>query len=667
MSNKYDVVNPDLLKNLAEGMDKKKLEKIGQVVYDGYRRDNDSRTEWVKQRQEVAKLFAINRDGITARWEGGSNIGLSVLTMACIQFQARAARDLLPAKDILMVDSIGQSIEDMAAADRVERYMNYQLDYDMEEYRDSMDLTFLKQAIDGTVVRKTYYDTVKKRNVSDWVSGYDFIVNNATRYLTDSPRYSENLWPITNDIKIKMKNGTYLKYDNMNKGTQNTGDDLIRNQYLENMGTNSANFDETIAPRHLIEQHVLLDLDDLEDKEGVEEPYIITIDHETKNVLRIVSRRNPKDEKVIMEYYTPFHFLPNPDGFYSYGFGLLLKDANEGMNKIINDLIDCGTLQNTPMGIMLEGAGFEPGDMDIKMGEYKSVKLNTDDIRKALFNINIAQPSTVLFALLGTLQQYQDRLTTVTETATGDLAKSGTSATAVVAAVEQGEVVFNAIYSRNYRAMRKDFQKMYVLNSIYLDIDAYYKVVVNPALLEREDGTQADPENIKDQIKTDFQREADLKPVADISVISRKERAAKAHLLRQTVLEYEEQLLTQITHPQSVYLSTVNFLKSVDINPTLIESTIIAPPPEPEKPDLPQEEENVLFFKEQYTEPLPEQDHSRHMVVIAEFRKSVYAEQLTPNGQEMLEQHQREHIGLLYAEEVTEKEQLLQQEQQGQL
>jgi len=646
----FKIVNQDVLKNIAEGLNEKELEKIGQVVYDGYRRDIDSRGKWEEQRAEMAKLFAINRDDITLRWDNSSNVGLPVLTTACLQFQARAFAELIPGKEILKADYIGEDQETIAAANRVEMYQNYQLDYEIEEYRESMDTTLLKLPIDGTVIRKSWYDPIKDRIVSDWVSGYDFIVHNSTRYLRDSERYSQHLWMSPNDVQIRMKNKYFLEHDNMDKGIQKGEEDQIKSQYLENLGLTDDDFDETIAPRLLIEQHVYLDL---KDKGDIKEPYIITIDCETKKVLRIISRRHPLNPEKVMEYFTPFHFIPNPEGFYGYGFGLLLKDSNEAMNKIMNDLIDSGTLQNNPMGLILEGAGFEKEDLSLQMGEYKSVKLKVDDIRKALFPLNIAQPSTVLFSLMGTLQEYQNRLTTVTETQTGGLPKSGTSATAVAAAVDQGQKVFNSMNRRIYWAMGKEFQKMYELNGIYLDMRKYFDIVIDKSQLVNEDGTPQDPDaafaDIFPVLQTDFKRGFDIKPVADVSVVSRQEKIAKAQLVYETALS--NPLIQQ--NPSSIFVATSEYLKAVGVDSSVI-TQILPPPEEPQKPDLPQEEENALLFKEQYTEPLPDQDHARHLDVMADFKESVYFEQLTPGGQGLFDQHQREHIGHVYLQESSE-------------
>ncbi len=49
--------------------------------------------------------------------------------------------------------------------------------------------------------------------------------------------------------------------------------------------------DDSEHPRLLLEQHRLIDMDG----DGVDEPYIITLDHETQKVLRIEADFDPDD------------------------------------------------------------------------------------------------------------------------------------------------------------------------------------------------------------------------------------------------------------------------------------------------------------------------------------------------------------------------------------
>ncbi|MFM0864030.1 hypothetical protein, partial [Klebsiella pneumoniae] len=49
--------------------------------------------------------------------------------------------------------------------------------------------------------------------------------------------------------------------------------------------------DDAEAPRLLLEQHRYLDLD----RDGLDEPYIVTVDHATREVLRVEANFGPGD------------------------------------------------------------------------------------------------------------------------------------------------------------------------------------------------------------------------------------------------------------------------------------------------------------------------------------------------------------------------------------
>jgi hypothetical protein len=58
-------------------------------------------------------------------------------------------------------------------------------------------------------------------------------------------------------------------------------------------GKDTASTEENDGARLLLEQHCLWDFDE----DGIEEPYIVTVDHETRVVLRIEPSFGPDDIK----------------------------------------------------------------------------------------------------------------------------------------------------------------------------------------------------------------------------------------------------------------------------------------------------------------------------------------------------------------------------------
>ena len=80
--------------NLAKGMSKDNLERIGQEVVEGFEIDKDSLSELEEMRVKYNKLFNMVPDEKTYPWEDASNVLLPNITKACINFQARASINL---------------------------------------------------------------------------------------------------------------------------------------------------------------------------------------------------------------------------------------------------------------------------------------------------------------------------------------------------------------------------------------------------------------------------------------------------------------------------------------------------------------------------------------------------------------------------------------------
>ena len=643
---------PDEIINIAKDLTQEKRKEIASSVLDGYQTDLSSRSEWEKMHSNWAKLYSLQRDTKNFPWEDCSNVGLPMLTMACIQYQARAYEALLPSKNISKSFPIGEETEDKAKADRTEKYRNFLIDFKIKEFRKSMDVTLLKMAIEGCVIRKTYFDTVKGRIVSDYLSPTDFVVNYTTRYLEDSERHTQNLYKSVNNIKMLQKKGIYLPVELSEPG--NTAVDEVKLQDLKNVGLTPSSSSDNISPRLILEQHTYIDPGN---KDGSKEPMIATVDYQSGELLRLVSRVHPKDPNEVMEYFTKYDFLPNPDGFYGYGFGLLLEGPNESVNSIINQLIDSGTLQNLQGGFTLSGSGAKKGDIDFQMGKFSELKLKGDDIKKAIMPFNFGSPSQVLFSLLGGLQDYANRLTTVTETQTGAMPSSDTSATAVAAAIEQGTKVFSSIHKRTHQSLGEELYKMDRLLSLHLDLDEYYRVVINDGVVKQFGSNKADTLAV---ISQDFNTPLDVRPVSDSNIISRQEKAAKAQFVYDTILSNP---LTA-NDPESIYLATVNLMKTLDIDDSFIQQ-IVKLPQTQEPVELTQEQEMQKMISEEDVVVNESDNHAQHLAIIQEFEQSDFYGAISGKAKSLIEKHKQAHISFIYlqkAQEQRTQEQVLIQE-----
>jgi chaperonin GroES len=458
--------------NIAESLDKVKLKKIGSDVYDGYMRDLRSKEAWDKQVDTWVKLAAQIKEEKSFPWPKASNIKYPLLATAAMQFAARAYPSLIPADGkVVQFRVVGADPSGVKAAkaDKLAKHMNFQLMEEMNDWEEEMDRLLIQLPIVGCLFKKTYFDPILKQNASKLLGPKDLVVNYWASSLDSAYRVTE-ICPMTkNELRSMQLAKIYLDID--------LGDP--RNQpALPNKsdvhGNSPASEQDDATPYVILEQHTYLDLDE----DDYKEPYIITIDEQTKKVLRIVARFDSdgihlNDDKDIVQidpvsYYTKYGFIPNPDGgFYDIGFGHLLGPLNESANTVINQLVDAGTLANLQSGFLGKGLRLKMGETRFQPGEWKSVNATGDDIKKQVFPMPVREPSEVLFKLLGMLLESGRELASVAEIFTGKMPGQNTPATTTNTAVEQGMKVFTAIYKRVYRAYTKEFKKLFRLNSLY--------------------------------------------------------------------------------------------------------------------------------------------------------------------------------------------------------
>ena len=344
---------PQAEQNIAMLLPEEKLTEIGAKVVTDYDADIASRSDWGNSATTWLKLFTGYRSPKTFPWKHCSNIHLPFTGIACLQFQARAYEAILPSKEIAKCSSSDGKTVDSAA--RAQRYLNWQLYENMEEWDEEMDAMLLALPIYGVQVKKTYYDSVAGRATSRALGIDEFVAPYKVKRLEDASRKTHAINEYVNDIQIKIKTGLYLGASGLDKGNSQKIDPLpqFTEQSNKASGISPPSFVENDT-RLVLEQHRLWDLDG----DGIQEPCIVWVDYETKKVLRIVSalyRDTLTGEMKRAEYFTSYVFIPNPESWMGFGFGHLLEGLNESANTLINQLIDAGTLENTRGGFVNRG------------------------------------------------------------------------------------------------------------------------------------------------------------------------------------------------------------------------------------------------------------------------------------------------------------------------
>jgi chaperonin GroES len=501
-------------------LDEDKLNEIANQVYDGYVIDCKSRQHWEDNLEEWTKLALQTREKKSFPWPNASNIKFPLLAIAAMQFSARAYPTLIPSDgkivhaEVIGADPDGKKSE---RAERVSDFMSYQLMKQMDSWDEDMDKLLLILPIVGTCFKKTYYDSIKKKNCSKLVLPKDLVVNYWASCLDEAERKTERIEMSRRVFKERQMAGLFLDVD-LSKPTMPLSID--NNTQRSTTGTQPPVVDDT-TPYIILEQHTYLDLDD----DDYAEPYIVTFEEQSKKVLRIVARFDSEGIKTddngdlikieAVEYYTKYGFIPNPDGgFYDIGFGLLLGPINSSVNTIVNQLVDAGTLHNLQSGFLGKGLRIKMGDAPLRPGEWRVVNATADDISKQIYPMPLKEPSKVLFELLSLLISSAKELASVAEIFVGKMPGQNTPATTTMATIEQGMKVFTAVYKRVYRSLTKELKKLYRLNRMYLDPQEEVLILDGPIG------------------NGDFEEKSyDICPAADPQATSTQEKAAKASAL----------------------------------------------------------------------------------------------------------------------------------------
>jgi chaperonin GroES len=512
----------------AEG--EQKLNDIAMEVDRKYDIDKKSRSEWEEMSKRAMDLALQIRQPKNYPFDKAANIKYPLVTVAALQFGARAYPAIIDGFRIVKGQVVGNDSgvpmlddnneprldpvsgeplwlkkpgEKRGKADRVSKHMSYQLLNEMPEWEEDTDILLHHLPIVGCAFRKAWRSETMERNKSEMVPAKHLIVNNKCRSLDEAPAVTHEIFLYEQDIEERKLSGLWLDIDLPCAADGDNDDD---------------------APHMFLEQHRYIDLDE----DGYKEPYIVTIHKDSCQVVRIVANfsmdkvkdngkritRIPKEQ-----YFIKYTFLPDPKGgFYGIGFGQLLESLGETIDTTINQMLDAGHLQNAGGGFIGTGIRLKKGGV-IKVipGKFEQVEVS-GTLRDQVLPHQFQGPSPVLFQLLGMMVEAAKDITAVKDILTGDTNGQTQTATTTLAMIEQGLKVFTAIYKRIYRALKDEFKLLFELNARHIDEKAYY--------------TFNDEQEVVEKSDYDL-KSMDVCPVADPKMVTDMQRMTHAQLLMQ--------------------------------------------------------------------------------------------------------------------------------------
>lgn len=618
-----DVVEEDHFSNLVESLDSFKVTTIAADLLQLI--DDD-----VKSREKRDELYAegLRRTGLGddapggADFKGASKVVHPMLTEVCVDFSARVMKELFPASG-----PVKQHIPGTVTKDKVEKskrkaaFMNWQLTKQIKEFRSELEQTLTQVPLGGAAYLKVFYDERSRRPSVEFIPIDDVIYPCAASSFANAERKTHRRNITALKYKRMVESGIYRDVELVSPEQPDDTEASKAAARIEGKELDAQNND---GIRTIFEVSCYLDIE----QDDVFNPYLITIDKSTQQILSIYRNWDPMDDaREELQHIVEFPFVPWR-GAAPIGITHMIGSISGAATGALRALLDSAHIANSQSAFKLKGGVKGGQKLNPKPTEVVEIEgsVNTDDIRKLIMPMPFNPPSPVLMELLGFLvEQGKGVIRTTFE----DLPNQRTDAPVgtTLALIEQGLTVFSAIHSRLHHAMAQVLEIVHRINSKHF----------NPADIKDDLGEMlAKP--------ADFQGPMDVIPVSDPNIFSEVQRQAQIALIAQRAA-----LLPQLYNLNRVEKLILEYAKIP------APEELLNPVPDPVRDNA--VNENVKAAMGQPLVAFPEQDHEAHIMThLAFMMHPIFGQNPSiVNGlMPIMVSHLRDHIALWYVSQVVD-------------
>jgi len=578
--------------NLVAYFSDTELTEIANKTTGAWDTDNESRSEWRDTYIKGLDLLGMKIEERDEPFKGASGVHHPLLAEAVVQFQAQAYKELLPPGGPVSTKVLGsETKERVAQANRVKDFLNYLIVDVMEEYDPDMDQLLFNLPLAGSAFKKTYFDPVKERTVSKFVSADHITIPYQATNLQDTPRIIHDFYMPGNTVLKYQENGFYND-SHLPVAAQPEQTEVEKKEAeLSGLTLNYFEHDEDYL---LLESHQNLDHELLVSPKGVALPYIITLEKDSGTILSI--RRNYKEGDPLynrLDHFTHYKFLPGL-GFYGFGLIHMIGGLTASATGLLRQLIDAGTFATLQGGFKAKGMRIEGEDEPIAPGEFRDVDSPGGTIKESIMPLPYKEPSQVLFALLGALVESGQRFASIADMQVGDTSGQQQPVGTTVAMLERGTKVMSSIHKRLHKAQKHEFKILARL--------------VHESLPEDKPYPYATQGSAGEIVKTDFDNRVDVIPVSDPNIFSMAQRIMLASQQLQMA-----QAAPELHNGKEAYRRMYVAMGVDDIE------TLLKPDEEPQVLTPMQEHRRVFMNKK--LEPLQQMNHMAHLQAHLTFLK----------------------------------------------
>jgi hypothetical protein len=573
--------------NIVDDIDQKTLKKIVDDLITKIERDKDARKKRDEQYEEGIRRTGLGDDAPGgAQFTGANKVVHPLMTEACVDFSARAMKELFPSNGPVRSKIIGK--QEKAKLDKAERkakYMNWQLTEQMLEFRSELEQLTTQLPLGGVQYMKLFWNKDLNRITSEFIPVDDVYLPFAASNFHTAERKTHVQYITKYEYEKRVRAGMYREVDLGMADDIDYSKATKANDKIEGREDNSYNED---GLRTVFE---ITTAADLEGDDFL--PYVITVDKATEKCLAVYRNWDPRDEsfKEPLVSIVEFPFVPWR-GAYPIGLTHMIGGLSGAATGALRALLDSAHISNIPTLLKLKGG---PNGQNVNPQPTEVIELdggiNVDDVRKIAMPMPFNPPSPVLMSLLGFLVDAGKGVVQTTFEKLSDQNPNMPVGT-TLALIEQGMVVFSSIHSRLHNSMAQVLKVMHRLNSAYLTeemvMDEFGEKMVDPS---------------------DFDGPLDVIPVSDPNIFSETQRFAQVQAVQQRAMALPQ--LYDVRKVEELFLKQLKIPEGLEL---------LIPKPEPK--DIDPIQENFAASVGKPIGALPEQEHIAHLRVHLAFLQS---------------------------------------------
>jgi chaperonin GroES len=613
--------------NLAESLNDLDLQVLASKYLRLFDKDKEDRKERDKQYEDGLRRTGLGNDAPGgANFNGASKVVHPVMAEACVDFAARAIKELFPPDGPTRTKIVGEvTPEKTDRAERKRDYMNWQLTEQIEEYRDEQEQMFTQLPMGGSQYMKMWYDEQKRRPCSEFVPIDNILLPFAASNFYTAQRATEMMDITEYEFRSRVDRGLYRDVELIGASLdpEPTGPEKANNK-IEGRSLGE-NID---GVRRVYHCYTHLELEDDPRTKGKMAPYILMIDELDSEVVGLYRNWEEGDESMTkLDWIVEFKFIPWR-GAYAIGLPHLIGGLSAALTGALRALLDTAHINNSATMIKLKGAKVSGQSDQIEVTEVKEIEAapGVDDIRKVAMPLPFNPPSPVLMELLGWLTQAAKGVITTSEEKIADVSSQAPVGT-TLAMIEQGASVFSAIHARLHESQKRVLMILGRINRWYLDDQAKGDVVADLEI-SRED----------------FERNSDVIPVSDPHIFSESQRMAQTQMVISLMDKYP-----QLFDPPAVIQRILKQAKIPNVNELM---------PTAAKPiEAAASDENAAMALGKPAFAYPRQDHLAHLQTHLDFAKDpifgsnpLFAQKFIPQVIE----HCKQHMMLWYTNQINQ-------------